>query len=296
MQRIALHISLLLVFIVSSTCKRAEKKQNKQQILEIDVDTSSVYMKYKSTVFSIPSPQHASFMIKNHKIPYNDDILNPVENYPKYTTSEKKALNLGIYGTDLGYLNIYDKPRIGIEYLMIIERLSEELEITKVIDAKTISEIENNMGNTDYILNVIAKTYKNFDKYLSDNNREVIGLLILTGGWIESLYILSKTWQETRETDIKKHIARQKYPLEKLIKLLAPYYESSEGTTKIIDQLTDLAYEFDCIDVKYHFRAPETNPKKKITYINSESDFILNDYEFETIAKKVSKVRMHFIR
>src|SRR5260221_14777179 len=57
----------------------------------------------------IPSPLEISVLLKQSGTKYNSAILNSSDNLPQYNRHYKKALNLGIYGTDLGYTNIYQQ-------------------------------------------------------------------------------------------------------------------------------------------------------------------------------------------
>src|SRR5688500_16735654 len=53
----------------------------------------------------IPSPLEISVLLKESGKKYNSEFLNSPENLSRYNTNYKRALNLGIYGTDLGYTN-----------------------------------------------------------------------------------------------------------------------------------------------------------------------------------------------
>ena len=71
-----------------------------------------------SILQQIPSPLEISVLLKESGTKYNSTILNTTENLPKYNNNYKKALNLGIYGTDLGYTNIYEQNQDG-QYLYV---------------------------------------------------------------------------------------------------------------------------------------------------------------------------------
>ena len=47
-----------------------------------------------------------TMLIKEGGAVYDKQELNDHNNVSNYTTNFKKALNLGVYGTDLGYANI----------------------------------------------------------------------------------------------------------------------------------------------------------------------------------------------
>ena len=63
----------------------------------------------------IPSPLEISMLLKESGKKYNASYLNPAENRSKYNSNYQKALNLGVYGTDLGYTNIYEQNQDGVK-------------------------------------------------------------------------------------------------------------------------------------------------------------------------------------
>ncbi len=290
-----LKCTLLVLFflLLLSNCKNTEKQDDQKNLIDINIDTSSVLFRYKNTIFSLPSPHQTTMFIKKYNIKYNGNLLNPINNYSKYTSNIKKGLNIGIYGTDLGYINTYGQTQNTLQYFLVVEKLAEDLKISTAMPEETLQNIEKNLSNNDSILKIISNTYQDIDKYLRHNNREVIGTLIIAGSWIESMYIMTQTisYSIDKRSELIKLITKQKYPLDKLIKMLSPYYDQNETFTEFIDMLTDLAYEFDCIDVYYKYKEPETYPKEKLTIIHSEATYTLNDYNFANLTEKIDKLR-----
>jgi hypothetical protein len=44
----------------------------------------------------------------------NEELLNPIPNASKYTTNKKRALNLGVYTTDLSFASLFDHIHIDL--------------------------------------------------------------------------------------------------------------------------------------------------------------------------------------
>lgn len=255
----------------------------------------STTLQFEGALFSIPSPYEIAFLVKDQRIDYNKEFLNPVNRSHNYVNNFKKALNLGVYGADLGYLNIYEQNPDAVSYFSAIKILSQELDISNAFNSETISRIEKNMGNKDSLLYIISNTYRKADKYLKDNNRSDLGVLILTGGWLESFHILVQIAKHEKNPQVIRRIGEQKYPLENLIKILNPFYNESEEYGKLIDQLVELAYVFDGIDVEYTYIKPEIDVKNKLTKINSTSELVMSDEQLEMISKELSKIRNNII-
>ena len=291
------YLAFILALLFLYACK-SEKNDNpsESKVSKNEIDTSTVLLKYNETLFTLPSPYQATYKIKQNNVPLNKDLLNPVENYQKYNTSFKQALNIGIYGTDLGYLNIYDQGTDCISYFSTIKKLSEELGIKGAVDTKKLRKIEANLERRDSLLFYLTSTYRLFDSYLKQHNRKEIGALIIAGGWIESVYILSQSVLESNERSLINRLGEQKHPLNNLIELLSSYYYDSDKYTKLIDSLVDLAYEYDGIIYNYYYKEPQVYPDKKLTVIRSESNVVISKYHLQTIAQKIKKIRNNIVQ
>ena len=261
------------IFIFSSCGSDSASVDGEQSIenevlSEIDTATTQIY-KFDNTLFSIPSPYEISILMKKLNIEYNSNIINSAGNSQTYTDNFRKSLNLGIYGADLAYLNMNKQIPEAAKYFATIKIMAEELQLSGSFDANTIKRVEKNLSNEDSLLHILSVVYRNTDQYLKENNRQEIGVLVLAGGWIESVYFLSQVAQETQNEEIKNRLGEQKYPLENLIKILTPYYNTSEQYGELMESLIDLAYVFDGIDSEYTYEKPITDEQNKITSINS---------------------------
>ncbi len=288
--------TLIISMITLLSCKK-EQKDNKQKstIPDKNIEKSSVLLKYNETLFTMPSPYQATYTIKENDIRFNEELLNPKENYKNYTTNFKQALNIGVYGTDLGYLTIYDQSTTTISYFNVIKKLSEELGLHQALSPEQMKEIENKITQQDSLLFFLTNTYRLFDSYLKKNNRKEMGALIIAGGWIESLYILSKTIKNKPKRQLINRLGEQKQPLNNLIELLSSYYYDSENYTQLIDSLVDLAYAYDGIIYNYYYNEPEVYPDKNLTVIKSKSNVVLSEYHLRNIAKKIENIRNKII-
>ena len=289
-----LNISLatILLFLISS-CGNSSDNNEKEQIVEevFDEDPTDNLYKFNNTLFSVPSPYEISILMKEAGIEYNPDLINSVGNSVNYTSSFLKAINLGVYGSDLAYLNMNEQIPEATKYFATIKILAEELQLSGSFDASIIKRIEDNIANEDSLLNILSRVYRNTDKYLKDNQRQDLGVLVITGGWIESLYFLTEIAQSTNNEKIKARLGEQKFPLDNLIKILTPYYNKSEDHTQLIESLIDLAYVYDGIDIEYTYAEPETDKENKITVINSSTKLLMNQEHISMITEKIRKIR-----
>ena len=292
-------IVILFAFIFACSCKtEKQQKQGKKEesnVTKEEIDTSTVLLKYNETLFILPSPHQISLQIEKNDIDFNKNLLNSVESYKKYNTNFKQALNIGVYGSDLGYMNAYERGSDGISYLSVIKRLSDDLGIRGAVDGHKFKKIEENMENQDSLIYYMSSIYQSIDSYLKRNNRRDIGALIIAGGWIESVYLLSHAAIESDNSILINRLGEQKQPLNNLIELLSSYYYDSEKYTNLIDSLVDLSYEYDGIISNYYYKEPKVYPDKQLTVIQSETNMVISEYHLRTISKKIEMIRNKII-
>lgn len=286
------------VLLFSSCNQNAKKDTNTKldQVLEVELDTTSQMIKFDNTLFSLPSPYQLSILVKEIGANFNSELVNSSKNYPRYTSLFKQAINLGIYGADLAYLNIYEQSPSAITYFSVIKIMSQELGLTAAFSPKVFERIENNIDRQDSLLYIVSNLYGDVDLFLKESQRQREGALILAGGWIEGTYFLTNLAAETKNYKLIQRVGENKQSLENLIKLLSPYYSESEEVAKLVDALIDLAYDFDSIEIEYKYVEPTTKPEDKITQVHSQSKINITDEVLGTIKSKIENIRNELIK
>lgn len=294
-------IAALATFLILQPSSETENKeaaieQETEEAIMADVEKTGNIFKYNNILFSLPSPYQISLLLEKSGISYNKDLLNSTKKSGDYVDNFSKAINFGVYGSDLGYINIYRQTQDAASYFAVLKILSQEVGLYNAMDKPTVERIENNIENRDSLLVIVSNTYRKIDDYLKANNRENTGALILAGGWIESVYLLTQQLKDHPNKELMERISEQKRPLENLIKLLVPYSNESKDYYFLVDKLIDLAYTFDEIEEQYKYVAPITDSRKKMTIVKSKSDLVMNKEQLAKITEKVAIIREHIIK
>lgn len=261
----------------------SDSKNKESNLLEIE-----------GQLFSIPSPVQTALLIKEVGSNFDASILNDPKSYSNYSTGFQKAINLGIYGADLGYVTIYEQTQDALSYFASVKKLGDELGVTAAFDMTLAERFEKNLSDKDSLLSLVSDAFKASDSYLKNNKRNDIGGLILTGGWIESLYFSTIVAKQSSNDDIITRIGAQKSTANNLVKLLMPYYSKQEYKM-LIDQLQELNAIFEGIEVEYTYNKPEVDVENKLTTITSTTDIRITDEQLEAITSLVSSIRNNLI-
>ncbi len=293
MKNIKVLLFLFVALLTFSNCNNDEEDNNQENTVDtVDLKNPKI-IKINNRLFSVPSPYQVAVLVKNNNVPYDKSLLNPVQNQANYATNFKQALNLGVYGADLSYLNIYEQLPDAASYFAVVKVLSKELNILSTLDDKLMKRIEANSNNKDSLMYIMSTVFRDADAYLFNNGQNEIGVLVIAGGWIESLYIMTKILKQTNNNeDILRRIGEQKYPLDNLIELMRPYYNNiSDEYDEFLLQLIDLASIFDGVAIEYNYSKPITDVENKTTTITSTTKTVINEYQIQKITEMVDSIR-----
>ena len=245
-------------------------------------------------LFSIPSPVQTAFLIKEVGTEFNSEVLNPVENVNNYSSSFLKALNLGVYGADLGYLTIYENNPEALKYLAATKKMADQLDLGNAFDKELMDRFEASSTNKDSILVLVSEAFKKSDVYLKENDKHDVAALVLAGGWLEAMYFATKSATETNDPRVIERIGDQKNALESLIKMLGQY-GNDEEYSDLAYELEDLYEIFKSIKYTYEYVPPTHDEGNKVTTINCKHNVELADADLATIIEKIESIRNEIV-
>jgi len=256
---------------------------------ELD-SASALNASINGKMFSIPSPIQMATMIKDNVSSFNEEMLTDPENVANFTTEFKRAINMGIYGADLGYATIYENNTKAVSYLSSVEKLSDELGISGAFDQDLLERFIENGNDQDSMLVIMSEGYREGDRFLKDNEEHDVATLILTGGWIESLYFAALSYEETQSQDVANRIGEQKTALKTIIELLNDY-NNDEYYSSLIEDLTDLQTDFKLIEFNYTYIDPIHDSANHRTTIKSKSSVKMEGDVLNDIITKIKNIR-----
>jgi hypothetical protein len=246
---------------------------------------------------SIPSPIETSFLIKAIGAPYNVSNLNDHNLVTNYNTNYSQALNLGVYSTDLGFANLYDKNQDVLNYLNAVKKLADNLGIGQYFDYKTIKELASSSGNVEQLLQLTQQNLEKIHNHLNEQKRESLTILILTGGWVEALYLTTLVNQKANNKELRDRIGEQKIALEQILTILDVYKTKPNFATLIAD-LKELSKIYSKVQIKTTVGKPTQKVVNGeiITEDNTVSTIIIQDADVQAITSMVKSIRNKIIK
>lgn len=288
-------IYILISLLILSACGGSDKPKDTDFSDEFNIPDSVIYdgnlqiseEAMEDIVQNISSPVEIAALIKAVGVPYSKEYLATTDYVDNYNTNFKKALGLGIFGADLGYQNMYNKTGSVLDYISAIKTLADGIRVGQFFDFTTLKRLVTNNQNLDSLMYISVQNFNLMDRYLRENNRSNLSSLIVTGVWIESMYLLGNTIKESPNSDLSEKIGEQKIILSNLMLLLNNYEKDPKFKTLINDlrEIQDLYKE---VTITYEKGEPEA------VEIDGELVFKQNDKQFidisnETLMKIIDK-------
>src|SRR5260221_1429853 len=247
----------MIAALILASCGKSKKPDEEDFLNALDSEKKGLSIDQEvinGILQQIPSPLEISVLLKQSGTKYNSRMLNTPDNTSKYNSNYKKALNLGIYGTDLGYTNIYQQNQDGVKYLSAIKSLADGLNIGQFFDIETIGRLANNSKNLDSLLLITTQNFNAINHYLQTQSRANLSVLLLTGGWLEAMQITCQVAAKNpKNKDLKETIGAQKIILEQIV-LLLTFYKGDENMASLLKDLVALKAAFDKISITYTYK------------------------------------------
>ena len=248
----------------------------------------------ESILASIPSPIELSSHVQESGIEFNGSYLNKTDNYDNYNSSNSKALNLGIYGTDLGYTNLYSQIQAGLDYLSVVQKLADDLNIGQYFDFQSIKRLTDNSDNIDSLLMVTNQNFDNINNHFIDQNNASLSTLLLTGGWIEALHITNQvTLTQMDNLDLRERVGEQKIVLDNVMILLAVYSEHDKYIANLLVEMKKLETAYMNVNITYKYEESTSQVVDGVLEIvsNSTSEVHITDEDIIKISEIVEEIR-----
>lgn len=242
-----------------------------------DQNDSTKY-RFKKLISAMPVPFDMLKQFSGAHLPFKGNLLNVPENATAYNGTDLQAMNLGIYGADLAYMISQDKLGDAAPYLRSIRKLSDAIVVPSAFDAGILKRYDTNQDKKDSLQGLIRTSYKRIDSTLQGNDRLVLATLVLTGGWIESIYLTTQHIGDDQQNEKNKVLfdmlsVQQPY-LENISTLLGSF--TNDSTCK------NLHSDFEVLKALFP-KGPNIPPAEFASQLHSLRD-------------KIADIRNKFIR
>ena len=252
---------LIIPFLILASCKN--NKQDSDFSKEFAVPDSVIHQgeleisqqAMDEIVQNVSSPVEMAALIKSLGVPFSKDYLATTDYVDSYNTNYQKALGLGIFGADLGYLNMYNKTSTVIDYITAIKTLADGLRVGQFFDFTTLKRLATNNENLDSLMYISVQNFNRMDQYLRESNRSNLSSLIIAGIWIESMYLVGEVTRQSPSPELVEKIGEQKIILANLM-LILKNYEQDPKFKDLVDDFREIQDLYKDVTITYEKGEP----------------------------------------
>lgn len=248
-------------------------------------------------VQNISSPVEMAALIKSIGTPFSQKYLAPTKNTDNYNTAFAKAFNLGVFGADLGYLNMYHKTSMVLSYITAIKTLSEGINVGQFFDFTTLKRLSTNNENIDSLMYISIHSFNVMDNYLRKNNRSNLSALMVAGVYVEGLYLTTQVCKEKNNKKLADNIGEQKIIFAQLI-LILKNYEKEPFFASMIKNLDGIKKTLDEVKITEEKGEPKSVEKDGMLTIvgTSKSIVTMSDDLLKRIIMETEIARNNMIK
>lgn len=298
MYRILSLTTLLTLTLWISSCERSaestEEGASSEEFEQAQGDQSETREKFKNVVREIPSPSEIPYLLEATGAEFDASLINSISRLDSYSNrNDKAALNLGVYAADIGYLSSYEKVQEALNYMSEVKKLADNLGVSGAFDRELINRFEANLSNKDSLAYLLDETVQKVENYLQDDNRTRLAALILTGSFVEGLYISTQLIENYPKdilpedarnlilTPLLRIVLEQEKAVNDLLELLNTV-EQTEPINRLSQDLQSLKSSYENLNIQEQIE-------------NNRADLVLTNDLLKDITTKVAEMRGYIV-
>ncbi|MDR0714301.1 MAG: hypothetical protein LBF89_08605 [Bacteroidales bacterium] len=252
----------------------------------------------KDVVDNLSSPIETASLFKSLNVPFSQKYVATTKHLSDYNTSYSKAFSLGVFGADLGYINMYGRTSMASIYIMVMKNLADGLNIGQFFNYATLKRLSDNDENIDSLVYISQQSFNKMDRYLRQSGRGNLSAIMISGVFVEALYLSCRFYEETANPRLAESIVEQKYLLAETVKMLS-LYQSQKEVADLIAELSTIEAAFESVEIDVEKGKLEQiaengslrvvqNEKTIVRYTEAQLKNIV--YEIENVRNKLINV------
>jgi hypothetical protein len=272
-------LSISFLFAAFSCNEPASEDTKEEHGTPSDTIEPSLIDSINSSIESFSSPIETAALLKDAGAPYTAEFSMPIDSIDNLDTQYKKALGLGMLFFDLEYDIVYPEESNISNYLGAVQRISANLKILHFFNIERMTAILKSNENIDSLRFISVQSYHKINDQLRRTEQSHLSALIVTGSWLESLYLMGNISKGYENAKLRDRISNQ----EKIISLLTEtlsFYKDKPYFEKLIGKLNEL---------KSVYKASAEPTDSSVS--EEEATIKLTDKQLEQLLLIVSEIR-----
>ncbi len=277
-----------MAFIVLASCGGSTKPET-ETVADSLATVAMEDTLQDEVAYSIPSSIETFILLKNSGAAFDKSLLNPEKNISKYVSNFSKAVNLGVYSTDLSLCLLYEQKQHMNTYLKNTSELTASLNIDGEFIQAVTKRVSGNSSNLDSLKKIISEVNVSTNLFLSENKMNSTNVIMATGGWIEALYVVASIAEKSQNKNVISLIADQKYIIKNVISGLEAY-KSDKEIASLLSDIQDIASIYQVIK-QVSAKTTTKSEKGDMISVGNNTASELSEDQLNSILEKITTLR-----
>jgi len=246
-----------------------------------------------ASLYQMPTPNELFSLVRDLGGDGQKRELNPTSNADKYASLKSRAINFGVYSTDLVYASYYKLNVEVARYYLTTKKLASELGIAAAFSDADFVRLEANLTRGDSLEMISNDVYAKSYAKLQDDQMGPVLCMVLAGGWVESMHLLAnQTPAAGKQEALVERVAEQKVTLEHLIEMMAAH-EADPEVAALLKDLTVIRDVYDQVNVKRVANQGTSASGRMV--LGDDVQMELTDEKFQALITAVDELRARMI-
>ena len=197
-------IALCSILLVGCNNTTNDEKNTEEIVDTVKISTDKVEVEQEELSYNLPSALQIAYVSRKSGAKYNASLLNNIENVKKYNTSNyKRAINFGVYSSDVANCLFNKKYQESKQYLKALKEMGSFLGLNQAFESDNLAErFDKNISNEDTLIKIVSNVQLKTDMLFEQNKQKHITLIAFAGAWIESLNIAGESYLKEKNKKV----------------------------------------------------------------------------------------------
>lgn len=242
-----------------------------------------------TNIYQMPTPNELFGLVRDLAGDGHKQLLSPASNADKFVSRSRRAINFGVYATDLVYASSFKLNVEVARYYLTTKKLAEGIGVSSAFTDADFVRLESNLTRGDSLEVISNAAYMRAYEKLQEEQMGPVLVQVLAGGWIESMHLVIHQIQMLGKSDaLMARVAEQKVTLEHLISMMEPLADDTE-VAAVRAELLALREIYDAVNVKRVPHQGRSNSGRMV--LGDDITVELTDEKFVELAQAVKRLR-----
>ncbi|MBK9177573.1 MAG: hypothetical protein IPM46_14820 [Flavobacteriales bacterium] len=247
-----------------------------------------------AALYQMPTPNELFGLVRQLAGDGHKRLLAPASNAGTFVSLRGRALNFGVYATDLVYASSFKLNVEVARYYLASKKLAEGLGLSSAFTDADFIRLESNLTRGDSLEMISNEAYLRAYERMQQEEMGPVLALVLAGGWMESMHLVIRQIDAFGQSDaLMARVAEQKVTLEHLIGLMDAF-KDDQDVAAVQAQLIGLRDIYDRLNVT---RAPHQGESSSGRMILGDDVIVeLTGDQYKELSAEVGRLRTEWTK